>query len=544
MNNAQNISTPLIYAKTMGNLIWREMWKNVIKAELMALAANSTWKEVVSLKNVNIVTSKWVFKLKMHTNDSLDKLKTRVVTREFSQMHDINYENIFVSTVKFNTLCVFLALVALKNLKCHQVDVNNVFTEFFLKKIIYMTSSSGVDVTSDQILHILCSLYDLKQITRNWHKWCVAELIKMRFHQSNADSCLLIHSQKHIMLLLYVNDIVLVSAAISVIIWFKQSLVTAFKVKNLRETQKILDIWIICNCKRWTLCMNQTHYIKKMLQDFNMSSDKHKCTETSLNRYDALCSVSLNDQRIDQRQYQQTIESLMYTAIHTHLNILFVLDWLSQYFSDSAEHHEQALKRLLQYIWSTADLEIIYRSSESQDLIEYSDSDYASDKLNQKSILNHVYILEGGSVSWASQKQKSVATSITETEYMIMFMCTKTEVWLTQILRDMKLDKYLSSNSYCVSIHENETHRKSSLLQLKRDNQAVLTLIKDVHVHERSKHIDVTYHHIWDLHQRNQIEVNFVSSQDMIADELIKSLSRQNFRDFVKQLRLVSSESQ
>ena len=72
--------------------------------------------------------------------------------------------------------------------------------------------------------------------------------------------------------------------------------------------------------------MNQTHYIKKMLQDFNMSSDKHKCTETPLNRYDALCSVDLNDQRIDQRQYQQAIGSLMYAVIHTHPDILFALD--------------------------------------------------------------------------------------------------------------------------------------------------------------------------------------------------------------------------
>ena len=94
----------------------------------------------------------------------------------------------------------------------------------------------------------------------------------------------------------------------------------------------------------------------------------------------------------------------------------------------------------------------MYRPSGSQDLIEYSDSDYASDKQNQKSVLDHVYMLGGEPISWASQKQKSVTTSITETEYMTMFMCTKTEVWLTQILRDMGLDKYLDSNSYCISI--------------------------------------------------------------------------------------------
>ena len=77
---------------------------------------------------------------------------------------------------------------------------------------------------------------------RDWHERCVAELVKMGFHQSDADPCLLIHSQKHIMLLLYVDDIVVASAAILAVIWFKQSLAAAFKVKDLRETQKILGI--------------------------------------------------------------------------------------------------------------------------------------------------------------------------------------------------------------------------------------------------------------------------------------------------------------
>ena len=71
--------------------------------------------------------------------------------------------------------------------------------------------------------------------------------------------------------------------------------------------------------------MDQTHYIKKVLQDFNMSPDKHKCTEIPLNEYDALCPAGPNDQRIDQRQYQQAIGSLMYMVIHTCPDILFAL---------------------------------------------------------------------------------------------------------------------------------------------------------------------------------------------------------------------------
>ena len=57
-DNAQSIPTPLTYVKAVGDSVWGEMWKDAIKAELTALAANGTWEEVVSLKDANIVTSK------------------------------------------------------------------------------------------------------------------------------------------------------------------------------------------------------------------------------------------------------------------------------------------------------------------------------------------------------------------------------------------------------------------------------------------------------------------------------------------------------
>ncbi len=47
-----------------------------------------------------------------------------------------------------------------------------------------------------------------------------------------------------------------------------------------------------------------------------MQSDKHRVISISFNEYDVFHSVSSTDQRIDQRQYQQAIESLMYVAIH------------------------------------------------------------------------------------------------------------------------------------------------------------------------------------------------------------------------------------
>jgi len=103
----------------------------------------------------------------MHVDDSLDKLKARLVTRDFFQIHEVDYENTFASIVKFDTLRVFLAIAAMEDLELHQVDVNNAFTESFLKETIYMFSSSGMKVKSDCVLRVLRSLYDLKQAARD-----------------------------------------------------------------------------------------------------------------------------------------------------------------------------------------------------------------------------------------------------------------------------------------------------------------------------------------------------------------------------------------
>ena len=103
----------------------------------------------------------------MHVNDTLDKLKIKLVARDFSQIYEIDYTNIFASIVKFDILRLFLIVVTLENFECHQMNVNNAFTKSFLKKIIYMKSSSNVDLLSEQALLIRRNLYELKQAIRD-----------------------------------------------------------------------------------------------------------------------------------------------------------------------------------------------------------------------------------------------------------------------------------------------------------------------------------------------------------------------------------------
>ncbi len=178
---AIRIFTLNTYKDAVQNSVWKKLWKEVINAELVTLVINEIWQEEVLLKKINIITSKWVFKLKMHVDDSLDKLKTRLVIKDFFQIHEVNYKNTFASIIKFDTLQVFLAIMIMKDLELHQVDVNNAFTELFLKKIIYMSSSSEMKVKSNCILKVLQSLYDFKQAAQDWHNCCVTTLSELNF---------------------------------------------------------------------------------------------------------------------------------------------------------------------------------------------------------------------------------------------------------------------------------------------------------------------------------------------------------------------------
>ena len=68
-------------------------------------------------RNINIVTNKQIFKTKIYINKILEKLKAKLITKDFTQIFEINYKDIFASIVRFNILQVFFVIIILKNLK-------------------------------------------------------------------------------------------------------------------------------------------------------------------------------------------------------------------------------------------------------------------------------------------------------------------------------------------------------------------------------------------------------------------------------------------
>ena len=123
-----------------------------------------------------------------------------------------------------------------------------------------------------------------------------------------------------------------------------------------------------------------------------------------------------------------------------------------------------------------------------------------------------------------SRKQKSVTTSTMEAEYTAISACAIQSQFLAQVLRDMGMHHLIGSTPWKPVVREGMECQDISPVQLKRDNQAALSQIKDSHAHDRSKHIDIAYHFVRCFHRLRRISVEVVPSSDMAADGFTKVL--------------------
>ena len=104
-----------------------------------------------------------------------------------------------------------------------------------------------------------------------------------------------------------------------------------------------------------------------------------------------------------------------------------MLSQLSQHCNDPKIRHWNAVVRAYRYLLGTIDytLELGARGPGMLPrLLGYCDADYAGDPTDRKSVSDHIFML-GGPITWNSTKQRCVATSTTESEYIALSDASK-----------------------------------------------------------------------------------------------------------------------
>jgi hypothetical protein len=146
---------------------------------------------------------------------------------------------------------------------------------------------------------------------------------------------------------------------------------------------------------------------------------------------------------------------------------------------------------------------------------------YADDPDSQKSMARQLFMMAGGPVTWKVKTLKRVSTSTEETEYVAVYKAGRQAKWLIQWLQEVEVYEELP-------------------FKIKCDNNMARTLMKNVSSHSRMKHTDIKHHWICEAVEVGDITVNYIPTEDNIANLFMKALPRPQFEKLVKMMGLHS----
>jgi hypothetical protein len=151
---------PETFAEALGH----PDWDTTMNEEYHSLMENDTWDLVPLSKGRKLVRCKWVYRTKYASDGSVERHKAWLVSKGFSQVEGIDYNETFSPIAKMNSIYLVLALVASHKWEVHQMDVKSAFLHGDLQEEIYMEQPPGyVHNDSSLVCHLKKSLYGLKQ---------------------------------------------------------------------------------------------------------------------------------------------------------------------------------------------------------------------------------------------------------------------------------------------------------------------------------------------------------------------------------------------
>ncbi|KAL0453990.1 UNVERIFIED_CONTAM: Retrovirus-related Pol polyprotein from transposon RE1 [Sesamum latifolium] len=121
-------------------------WNKAMQDELEALERNQMWEVMPLPSNKRAIGCKWVYKLKVKADGSIDKHKARLVAKGYNQVEGTDYLDRFSPVAKSVTMRILLAVTASLNWHLYQLDINNAFLHGYLDEEVYMTAPEGYTV--------------------------------------------------------------------------------------------------------------------------------------------------------------------------------------------------------------------------------------------------------------------------------------------------------------------------------------------------------------------------------------------------------------
>ena len=398
------------------------------------------------------------------------------------------------------------------------MDVVTAFLYGYLDEEIYIIQPTLFEVAGGEqkVCLLRKALYGLKQSPRVWYQTLLDFLQKIGFKHTESDHGVFVSEDMFIAI--YVDDLLIMGKDTLKLQQLQAELKSRFQMTDLGEVSHYLGIEVDISKDRSTIALRQTTYLKKTLERFNMANCKPISTPMEPGIGNILMPSEDQADKETISWYQSLVGSLMWPAMHTRPNIAYAMGVLSRYCSNPGADHCSHLQRVLRYISGTLTRGLIFRRDSDEDITGYSDSDFAGLKDGRRSTGGYVFMLAGAPISHSSKLQPTVALSSCEAEYMALTEATKEALWCSRFLNELGF-------------------REANLpILLRGDNQGAIALTENPEFHRRTKHIEIKWHWIRDVVKEGKVKIEYIRTNEMVADGLTKPLPSKTFNSFVNMM--------
>jgi hypothetical protein len=166
---------------------------------------------------------------------------------------------------------------------------------------------------------------------------------------------------------------------------------------------------------------------------------------------------------------------------------------------------------------------LLIRPSSQQDLVVYNDADWAGCPDTRKSTSGYAVFLGDNLISWSSKRQNIVSRSSAEAEYRAVANAVAEATWLRQLLTELHTPLRKTTLVYC-------------------DNVSAIYMSKNPVQHQRTKHVEIDLHFVWERVALGDVRVLHVPTTSQFADIFTKGLPTSIFKEFRSSLNVWSPD--
>jgi hypothetical protein len=496
-----------------------EMFKEAERTHLESHQQMKSWTELpagpVKKAGHQILDCMWVYTYKLDKHHRLIKCKARLVVRG-DQQRNITSQDTYAATLAGRSFRMLMAIAAKYDLELKQFDVTNAFVHAVIDREIYMKMPRGYQKPGT-LLKVQKALYGLRISPLLWQKEFTATLAQLGFKQIPQEPCCMI--KDGVIIFFYVDDIIIAyhskqqQEAMKAIELIKKK----YLCTGGDDLQWFLGMEVTRDRDEKTIQLSQAAYADKISQLTDRKDHRHDTPMASieLKPRDGLAEPA------EINKYQRKIGSLLFAAVTTRPDIAFATSRLARFLVNPSTEHQDAADRVLLYLQQTKALALELGKGEGLEVA--SDASFADNTLDRKSSQGYAIKLFGGLVAWRASKQDTVTTSTTEAELLALSQVAKEAIFTSRLLKELQVTL------------------SDPIITIKCDNTQTIRLVNEdvAKLQTKLRHVDIHNHWLRQEVTRKMIKVEYVPSDNMIADGFTKALPANKWASFLDQLGLV-----